>query len=155
MRQQATDTVTLLPVPNAAGCHCCCRRGVSNQVQLSTYADAIGDNLSDLTAFLQQDELQGTAAAASRVIYQSEYRCQLQSLAAASYQHAAASHTTWLQRYLRLGADFECRCQPSRVHYEQCCGALLANVQSGVASMHTPQRMPTPRVQYQCLFACG
>ncbi|WIA13184.1 hypothetical protein OEZ85_006776 [Tetradesmus obliquus] len=35
------------------------RRGVSNQVQLSTYADAIGDNLSDLTAFLQQDELQG------------------------------------------------------------------------------------------------
>jgi hypothetical protein len=36
-----------------------CRRGVSNQVQLSTYADAIGDNLGDLTSFLQSDELQG------------------------------------------------------------------------------------------------
>lgn len=35
------------------------RRGVSNQVQLSTYADAIGDNLGDLTSFLRSDELQG------------------------------------------------------------------------------------------------
>jgi hypothetical protein len=33
---------------------------VSNQVQLSTYADAIGGNLGDLTLFLRSDELQGT-----------------------------------------------------------------------------------------------
>lgn len=40
-------------------CLCCClvfaldRRGVSNQVQLSTYADCIGSDLTDLRDFLE------------------------------------------------------------------------------------------------------
>ena len=33
---------------------CLTRRGVTNQVQLSTYGDSIGNNLADLSAFLQE-----------------------------------------------------------------------------------------------------
>lgn len=33
---------------------CCCRRGVSNQVQLSAYPDCIGEGLADLSNFLRK-----------------------------------------------------------------------------------------------------
>lgn len=52
--QQSDDN--LLSAWDAPGCpkHHTSRRGLTNKVQLSTYADAIGNDLNDLTAFLQE-----------------------------------------------------------------------------------------------------
>lgn len=68
-------------------CLHCCRRGVSNVIQLSTYADAIGDNLADLTTFLQAPELAGETVSCSCSAMQRASRAVLVSVSSGCVLH--------------------------------------------------------------------